>query len=242
MNDDWRVILPEETRYIRHVEAIVVKMLTVMGFQEIMLPRLISESAWRSVVNEVGEAFIDFEKEVFKVEGGYSNSLVLCHWQCEPYYLALAEYGSLLPQRCFDRSGWSFRDEGNRHSLRARQFQRLEIVWRGTEMEVENLGALLLERMRGVILELGLACAIAVQDDEIAASRQKSVVDLVVTSSTGEEVEVAGMHMHGVIFSERFLGKGCGIETGCFGISLSRLGQLLCGRRGVLLSNPRVSE
>jgi seryl-tRNA synthetase len=192
------------------------------GFEEVMLGRMLSADEWHRVVTCLGPIGEELERETYAFSGN-----VLCHWQCEPYYLALETLKDTLPRKIFDRSGWSFRNEARQEPYRYHQFQRLEAVWRGTPSEVASTLESCLNTVEAMLLARGLKVTRVERPEEVADSCQKRVVDLVL----GNDVEIAGFHLHGRAFVEKFWPEApTDHESGCCGISLSRLARLLTDR------------
>jgi hypothetical protein len=222
------LLLPKEVRRMRELERSLVGILEGRGFQEVLLPRLVEASEWQRVVTCLGPIGEELQREAYVVSAPDRPDCVLCHWQCEPYYLALEKLRESLPPRVFDRSGWSFRNEATTDSYRFSQFQRVEAIWRGPSAEVATTLADCLGDVEALLLGQGLAVSRVERPDEVALSSQKRVVDLV--TRVGQlDVEVAGFHLHGRSFIARFWPEAPeDHESGCCGISLSRLARLPC--------------
>lgn len=237
------IILPHEAEIIRSIEREIAASLVKLGFQEVIFPRAIPYSNWEKVAKSLGPISKELESEVVVIEEFGSTPHVICHWQCEPYYLSLRSLGEDCPNRVFDRSGWSLRNEARIGRFRPRQFIRLEIVWRGHNEEVSAVHGELVEYLFGFLQQRDLNPRIIDRPEEMLNSNQRLVRDIVCTSRSGEEIEIVGTHLHGSTFMKRFLKSWTeGIESACLGISLSRIASLILdmeknqGRKGEVKS------
>jgi hypothetical protein len=226
MNNSFEVTLPKETARLRQVEADLVSLLVARGFQEVLFPRLIPRAAWLQVVDCLGGISEELQQEAIHVKTNMGDC-VLCHWQCEPYYIAMAKLREALPPKVFDRSGWSYRNEPKTSVFRPIQFQRIEVVWSGSGFLVRNIANELEELLLQFLQERRIAAFSVPRPKEASASTQVAVRDIVCLRA-GRELELVGIHQHGNAFLSQFWPEAdSGLESACLGISLSRIGLLL---------------
>lgn len=221
-------LLPDEVRLLRHIEGKVIAVFTNHSFEEVMFPRLMRTDEWEGVVQSLGHISHELHSEVIQVSplGGHAHTL--CHWQCEPYYKALQHGRENIPNRVYDRSGWSYRNEETESYLRPREFLRTEAVWRDQADRVGSVLSSLLISLAGVLECEGLSVRQVRRGTEIRDSNQRDVIDLVCVTNSGCDVEVVGGHLHGATFVKRFWPEAPeGIETACLGVSLTRITRLL---------------
>ncbi len=224
-----KLLGPELTLLHRQVEQRLVAAIAQLEFAEIMLPRLIPLDEWYSVVGTLGPISEELDTELFRVIGKHDRepTHALCHWQCEPFYLALNSEAASLPDRVFDRSGWSYRNEPVRGEFKHRQFQRIECILKGSPVDVR--GAFdatfqgLRETVETLIGPLDVYCPVS----EKLNSPQLEVRDAVWRSGD-TEVEIIGAHRHGAAFVQKFMPAHPGIlQTACIGVSVSRIAAIL---------------
>jgi histidyl-tRNA synthetase len=222
------IILPKETKLIRRIEENVISIMAKHDFVEVLFPRAMPVEEWCDIVRTLGSISNELQSELVLIPNLGNRVQALCHWQCEPYYAALRMHGGKLPPRVFDRSGWSYRNEKNVSSLRPREFLRIEVVWRGSREEVAQILNTLLDELAQFLESEGILVKRVRQEEEIRNSNQRNVIDLVVDTPDGQEVEVVGGHLHGSGFVGRFWQDAPqDMETACMGVSLTRLARLL---------------
>ena len=222
------VVFPEEARLVRRVEQNIIAILERYSFVEMLFSRIMLLEEWREVAQTLGGISEEMQSELVLIPELGNRAHALCHWQCEPYYRALQEHGNGLPPRAFDRSGWSYRNEKIVSFLRPREFLRIEAVWRGARSEVAEIMNILLVELKHLIEHEGIAVERVRQDEELRHSNQRDVVDLIGKTFDGQNVELAGGHLHGPAFIKQFwLDAPPGIETACIGVSLTRIARLL---------------
>lgn len=224
-------ILPDEAALIRQIEAKTLRVAAALGFEEVIFPRSLPMAQWTEVAESLGPLSGELKSELVWIPDLGGAPAALCHWQCEPYYLALREMGPRTPARVVDRSGWSYRNEARIGPFRPREFLRVEMVWRGTRDVVDELQASLMSAIAHMLEQLSLPVERVLRKDEMHSSNQRLVEDLVFIASDGSEVEIAGSHLHGDAFVRRFWPDApAGMETACMGLSLSRASALLLAR------------
>jgi seryl-tRNA synthetase len=221
-------ILPDEAALIRRIESLALHTAAAFGFEEVIFPRSLPLAQWTEVAESLGPLSGELKSELVTIPDLGGAPTALCHWQCEPYYLALRELGPRTPARVVDRSGWSYRNEARIGAFRPREFLRVEMVWRGTCNDVSALQSSLMNAFEQMFEQLSLPVQRMVRDDEMRNSSQRLVEDLVFIAADGGEIEIVGSHLHGDAFVRRFWPDApADMETACMGLSLSRTAALL---------------
>lgn len=182
----WIYAAPYAKLLITIEELIVEKIAKPMGFEEVLLPKLIPLEVMMKMPGYLDnvpegmyyvcppprdpEAFEKFKqkvrlkKEIDAVE--LRNVLknpayVLAPAQCEPFYQQfLGKIVRLedLPIKQFDRSGWTYRWEGGgvEGLTRVQEFQRIEMVMLGKPEDVKKIRDEVVERSMELAEELGM--------------------------------------------------------------------------------------
>ncbi len=109
-------------------------------------------------------------------------------------------------------------------------FQRIEVVFFVPEDDAREILQQLLIGVKSLLMALGLRTRSRIQSDEMEVTAEVLVEDLEAEDNDGCWVEVVGSHLHGRLLLDG-LGGGAseGYVTGCCGIGLSRIANLLTG-------------
>jgi seryl-tRNA synthetase len=175
-------------------------------------------------------------------EGLKDPSYVLAPAQCEPFYEFFSHEvvdESELPIKFFDRSGWTYRWEagGAKGLDRVHEFQRIELVWLGTPLQVEQIRDSTVDISHQLADEMELTWYTEIGDDPFylegrnVEERGIEFPDVpkyeMRLSVPGQEkgVAVVSANVHGTHFVEGFSIKEAHqhrIWTGCTGVGISR--------------------
>lgn len=167
-------------------ELIVEKIAKPMGFEEVLLPKLIPLEVMMKMPGYLDnvpegmyyvcppprdpEAFEKFKQkiklkreiDVAELRGVLKDpAYVLAPAQCEPFYQQFS--GKIvrveeLPIKQFDRSGWTYRWEGGgvEGLIRVQEFRRIEMVMLGKPEDIRKIRDEVLERSVALTEELGM--------------------------------------------------------------------------------------
>jgi seryl-tRNA synthetase len=189
------------------------------------------------------ELVINKEVPINLLKDGLKDpSYVLAPAQCEPFYEFFSHEvidEEELPIKFFDRSGWTYRWEagGAKGLDRVHEFQRIELVWLGTPMQVEEIRDATLQISQDMADEMELEWYTEVGDDPFYLEGRKTeergieFPDIpkyemrLVAPTQDKGVAVISANIHGTHFIEGFSIKEAHnhrIWTGCTGVGISR--------------------
>ncbi len=189
------------------------------------------------------ELVINKEVPINLLKDGLKDpSYVLAPAQCEPFYEFFSHEvidEEELPIKFFDRSGWTYRWEagGAKGLDRVHEFQRIELVWLGTPMQVEEIRDATLQISQEMADEMELEWYTEVGDDPFYLEGRKTeergieFPDIpkyemrLVAPTEDKGVAVISANIHGTHFIEGFSIKEAHnhrIWTGCTGVGISR--------------------
>jgi len=189
------------------------------------------------------ELVINKEVPINLLKDGLKDpSYVLAPAQCEPFYEFFSHEvidEDELPIKFFDRSGWTYRWEagGAKGLDRVHEFQRIELVWLGTPMQVEEIRDATLRISQDMADEMELEWYTEVGDDPFYLEGRKTeergieFPDIpkyemrLVAPTQDKGVAVISANIHGTHFIEGFSIKEAHnhrIWTGCTGVGISR--------------------
>ena len=189
------------------------------------------------------ELVINKEVPINLLKDGLKDpSYVLAPAQCEPFYEFFSHEvidEEELPIKFFDRSGWTYRWEagGAKGLDRVHEFQRIELVWLGTPMQVEEIRDATLRISQDMADEMELEWYTEVGDDPFYLEGRKTeergieFPDIpkyemrLVAPTQDKGVAVISANIHGTHFIEGFSIKEAHnhrIWTGCTGVGISR--------------------
>jgi seryl-tRNA synthetase len=189
------------------------------------------------------ELVINKEVPINLLKDGLKDpSYVLAPAQCEPFYEFFSHEvidEDELPIKFFDRSGWTYRWEagGAKGLDRVHEFQRIELVWLGTPMQVEEIRDSTLRISQDMADEMELEWYTEVGDDPFYLEGRKTeergieFPDIpkyemrLVAPTQDKGVAVISANIHGTHFIEGFSIKEAHnhrIWTGCTGVGISR--------------------
>jgi seryl-tRNA synthetase len=189
------------------------------------------------------ELVINKEVPINLLKNGLKDpSYVLAPAQCEPFYEFFSHEvidEEELPIKFFDRSGWTYRWEagGAKGLDRVHEFQRIELVWLGTPMQVEEIRDATLRISQDMADEMELEWYTEVGDDPFYLEGRKTeergieFPDIpkyemrLVAPTQDKGVAVISANIHGTHFIEGFSIKEAHnhrIWTGCTGVGISR--------------------
>ena len=174
-------------KLLRAIEDILMeRVITKLGFEEFMLPKLIPLEVMQKMPGYLDElpegmyyvcppprepeVFADFKRELKLTKKVSSDKLekclkepgyVLAPAQCEPFYEFFAHKRVRLedlPVKAFDRSGWTYRWEGGgvEGLTRVQEFRRIELIFLGKPEDVVKIRDDVKDKSVGVADELGL--------------------------------------------------------------------------------------
>ncbi|MGO9388163.1 MAG: serine--tRNA ligase [Methanobacterium sp.] len=189
------------------------------------------------------ELVINKEVPINLLKDGLKDpSYVLAPAQCEPFYEFFSHEvidEEELPIKFFDRSGWTYRWEagGAKGLDRVHEFQRIELVWLGTPMQVEEIRDATLRISQDMADEMELEWYTEVGDDPFYLEGRKTeergieFPDIpkyemrLVAPTQDKGVAVISANIHGTHFIEGFSIKEAHnhrMWTGCTGVGISR--------------------
>ena len=189
------------------------------------------------------ELVINKEVPINLLKDGLKDpSYVLAPAQCEPFYEFFSHEvidEEELPIKFFDRSGWTYRWEaGGAKGLDwVHEFQRIELVWLGTPMQVEEIRDATLRISQDMADEMELEWYTEVGDDPFYLEGRKTeergieFPDIpkyemrLVAPTQDKGVAVISANIHGTHFIEGFSIKEAHnhrMWTGCTGVGISR--------------------
>ena len=225
------ILSPKHTAIVKEVENYFRDEFSKIKFEEVLFPKIMSKKMSSELKKLSPRLTEEWDKELaylclHKNEKFEDTGYRFCHWQCEPFYFYLQSLPSLYYIRFFDCSGWSFRYEEVDEYYRPRLFLRFEATWCST-IKSDDLISQILKIVEIFLTHKKISFRIIQKYDEIANSGEKNVIDIEVETSSGW-IEVCGCHLHGRLFLD---GLGVGesdYETGCMGISISRIAAIIC--------------
>ncbi|MEM1689139.1 MAG: aminoacyl--tRNA ligase-related protein [Candidatus Hadarchaeales archaeon] len=182
----WIYASPYAKLFTAIEDLIVEKIIKPMGFEEVLLPKLIPLKVMMKMPGYLDnvpegmyyvcppprdpEAFEKFKqkirlkKEIDVIELGKvlkNPAYVLAPAQCEPFYQQFS--GKIvkmeeLPVKQFDRSGWTYRWEGGgvEGLTRVQEFQRIEAIMLGKPEDIRKIRDEMVERSVALAEELGM--------------------------------------------------------------------------------------
>lgn len=234
-NDVQLLYSPEYTAVLRKIQAQTDGLLIQNGFEECLFPKLIERSHYEILERANNRFKKEWEDEAVTtaeiVVNNKKSKFMLAHWQCEPFYFFLKKNPG-REFKYFDHSGWSYRLEKYYNNYKLFEFLRTEIVFCLKKQDAKIWYDELIDKIFDYLKdECKLEVRKVQKQDEKKTSSELCVIDIEALDE-GNWIEIVGCHLHGDIFLNALdIYQNKQFHTGCIGIGLSRIANILFKRK-----------
>jgi len=245
---------PILTKIFRLIETFIIREIELIGFKEIIIPKVTSWDTWlktghlisnyseifpvckttpQNIKDDCHRAFFQEKKPALALEniGGLTYS------QCENFWALLRGNEKKLLEKdkislFFDRSGPSYRQERKNLSgiKRLSEFRRIELIFVGSEVEVKKTIEVLTERYEKIYSKLLFSPRLS-QVASWSDLKEGYTIDFEI-SFEKELLEVNNLSFNGNYYPIKFINNKI-LYSGCSGIGIDRLVYSLVTKHGI---------